>query len=201
MHGSQRRCEVWGLASRFANLCTMQERGLDPRLATALAPVRLIALDVDGTLTDGGIFVSPAGEQLRFDVRDGLGIVEALGSGLSMAWISGRGSPAMEERARILGVREVHLRVKDKASVLRDVLARHGVAPHETLAMGDDWPDLALRAVAGVFFAPADAHALVRERADYVTQARGGHGAVREALEMLLRAQGKLDARIGAHRG
>jgi 3-deoxy-D-manno-octulosonate 8-phosphate phosphatase (KDO 8-P phosphatase) len=179
----------------------MEERALEPRLVALLRPIRLVVLDVDGTLTDGGIFVSAAGEMLRFDVRDGLGIVELLRTGVGMAWISGRGSPAVEERARVLGVDELHLRVKDKAAVLREVLARLGVAPHETLAMGDDWPDLALRAVAGAFIAPADACESVRERADHVTRARGGHGAVREALELLLRAQGKWDGVVDAHRG
>ncbi len=170
-------------------------------MAALLRPIRLVVLDVDGTLTDGGIFVSAAGETLRFDVRDGLGIVELLRTGVQMAWISGRGSAAVEERARALGVSEVHLRVKDKAAVLRDVLARSGVAPDETLAMGDDWPDLALRAVAGVFVAPADACESVRERADHVTRARGGHGAVREAIELLLRAQDKWHGVVDAHRG
>lgn len=179
----------------------MEESASEPRLAALLRPIRLLVLDVDGTLTDGGIFVSPAGEMLRFDVRDGLAIVELLRTGVGMAWISGRGSPAVEERARVLGVREVHLRVKDKAAVLRDVLSRLKVAPNETLAMGDDWPDLALRSVAGCFIAPADACAQVRERADHVTSARGGHGAVREAIELLLRAQDKWHGVLDAHRG
>lgn len=179
----------------------MEEPALEPRLAAVLRPIRLVALDVDGTLTDGGIFVSATGEHLRFDVRDGLGIVELLRAGVAMAWITGRSSPAAAERARVLGVRELHLGVKDKASVLREVCARLGVSAHETLAMGDDWPDLGLRAAAGCFIAPADAAPQVREHADHVTQARGGHGAVREAIELVLRAQDKWHGVLDAHRG
>ncbi len=179
----------------------MEEPALEPRLAALLRPIRLVALDVDGTLTDGGIFVSAAGELLRFDVRDGLGVVELLRSGIAMAWITGRSSPAVAERARVLGVRELHLGVKDKASVLRELTTRLGVAPQETLAMGDDWPDLGMRAVAGCFIAPADASAQVRARADHVTHAPGGHGAVREAIELVLRAQDKWHGVLEAHRG
>jgi len=200
--GAARRASAqWGAAQRDGTLCAMEEPALEPRLAALLRPIRLVVLDVDGTLTDGGIFVSAAGETLRFDVRDGLAIVELLRTGVALAWISGRGSPAMEDRARVLGVRELHLHVKDKAAVLRDVLVRLGVAPHETLAMGDDWPDLALRDVAGVFIAPADACAQVRERADLVTRAAGGRGAVREALELVLCAQDKWRGVLAMHRG
>jgi len=179
----------------------MEERALQPRLAALLRPVRLVVLDVDGTLTDGGITVSGAGETLRFDVRDGLLVVAALRAGLQVAWITGRGSPAVEERARNLGVRELHMHVKDKAAALRQLLDKLSIAATETLAMGDDLPDLALRSVAGCFVAPADACAQVRAAADHVTQARGGHGAVREALELLLRAQDRWDAVVAAHGG
>lgn len=179
----------------------MEERALQPRLAALLRPIRLVVFDVDGTLTDGGIFVSGAAETLRFDVRDGLLMVEAIRAGLHVAWITGRGSPAVEERARNLGVSDLHLRVKDKAIVLRQVLERLSLTPDQTLAMGDDLPDLALRSVAGCFIAPADACAEVLAVADHVTTARGGRGAVREALELLFRAQDRWDALVAAHGG
>lgn len=179
----------------------MEERSLEPRLAALLRPIRLVALDVDGTLTDGGIFVSGEGELLRFDVRDGLAIVHLAQVGVKVAWISGRGSPAVEERARRLRVDEVHLHVADKARVLRELLERLAIAPAEVLAMGDDLPDLALRAVAACFIAPSDARPQVRAAADHVTAARGGRGAVREAVELLLHAQGRWSDFVAAHRG
>jgi 3-deoxy-D-manno-octulosonate 8-phosphate phosphatase (KDO 8-P phosphatase) len=152
--------------------------------------VRLLVLDVDGVLTDGGLFYGPEGEELkRFDVQDGLAIVEAQRAGLAVAIISGRRSVAVSRRAAELGVAEVHQGVGDKTAVLEALRERSGLAPSDLAVMGDDLPDLPLMRRAGLALAPANAVAEVRRRAHWVSRRPGGGGAVREAIEWLLRAR------------
>lgn len=165
-----------------------------PELAARLSRTRLVALDVDGVLTDGRIRYLGTEELQVFSARDGLGLRLLVRSGITVAWISGRGCAATSLRAEELGIRELHVRVEEKAATLAEVQERLGVGIDETLAMGDDLPDLALARRAGLFAAPADAHELVRARADLVTARGGGDGAVRELAEALLRAQGRWDA-------
>jgi 3-deoxy-D-manno-octulosonate 8-phosphate phosphatase (KDO 8-P phosphatase) len=159
-----------------------------------LARVKLLALDVDGVLTDGRIALGPAGpgdERPAFDVQDGIGLRWIQEAGVAVAWISGRGSPAVTFRARELGIAEVHLRAASKREVLREIQERLGIPPDRTAAMGDDLPDLGMRARCGFFAAPANARPEIRERADLVTESSGGRGAVRELCERILRAQGR----------
>ncbi len=165
-------------------------------LARALAAARLVVLDVDGTLTDGRVAYLGDEELCTFDVHDGQGLVWLREAGLELAWISGRGSRAVERRAAELGVRELFLRVGDKARVLGELQRRLDIAPAHTLAMGDDLADLALAGGAGLFVAPANARAEVRARAGLVTRAAGGAGAVRELAELVLDARGLWDARL-----
>ena len=167
--------------------------------AASLAQVELVALDVDGVLTDGRVVYLGDQEVQAFDVQDGAGIVWLQGEGVRVAWISGRGSQATWKRARELGVDEVHVKVKDKRQALEAVLARLRMPREAALAMGDDLPDLALARAAGFFVAPANARAEVRARADVVTAASGGRGAVRELAEALLRARGAWDAVLRRH--
>lgn len=163
---------------------------LDTDLKRRLADMRLLALDVDGVLTDGRVVYIGETEAQAFHVRDGQGLVWLQRAGVAVTWITGRGCEATTRRAAELGVRELHMRVSNKEEVLADVQKRLGVSPEETSAMGDDLADLALARRAGVFFAPADASGVVRDRADLVTRASGGKGAVREVVEHLLRAKG-----------
>ncbi len=155
-----------------------------------LARVRLLALDVDGTLTDGRIRVAESGESLDFCVLDGIALLWLREVGIEVAWITGRDTPALRRRARDLRIAELHALVQDKASCLRALQARLRIAPAETAAMGDDIPDLGLAAAAGIFACPHDARPEVRARAHICTSARGGEGAVRELSEHLLRARG-----------
>jgi 3-deoxy-D-manno-octulosonate 8-phosphate phosphatase (KDO 8-P phosphatase) len=163
--------------------------------ATArLSRIRLLALDVDGVLTDGRIVRGPAGladEYPAFDVQDGIAMTWMREAGVAVAWISGRESPAVLSRARELEIREVHLSVASKREVLRAVQEKLGVEVDATAAMGDDLPDLGLRARAAFFAAPANARPEIRERADLVTASSGGRGAVREFCEAILRAKGR----------
>lgn len=165
-------------------------------LERALAEARLLVLDVDGTLTDGHVAYVGSEELSVFHVHDGQGLVWLREAGVQVAWISGRGSRAVERRAKELGVRELHLGVNDKARVLAELQRRLDVAPEHTLAMGDELSDLVLALRVALFVAPANARAEVKERAQLVTQAAGGAGAVRELAERMLAARGLWSARV-----
>jgi 3-deoxy-D-manno-octulosonate 8-phosphate phosphatase (KDO 8-P phosphatase) len=166
-----------------------RKRAIEAELVERLKAVRLLVFDIDGTLTDGTVTVGADGEALRFCVIDGYALKQAQRLGLSIAWISGRGSPAAEKRGRELGLTEIHLRVADKAAELSALQRRLGLEMHQTAAMGDDVPDLGLRARAGFFAAPSNARPEILACADWIAPARGGEGAVRELIELVLRAQ------------
>jgi 3-deoxy-D-manno-octulosonate 8-phosphate phosphatase (KDO 8-P phosphatase) len=160
------------------------------RAAPRASRIRLLVLDVDGVLTDGGLVYTASGEETkRFHVHDGLALVAALKAGLQIAVLSGRASAAVTRRMAELGVAEVHQGVADKVAALDALRARLGLAPREVAVMGDDLPDLAAMARAGLALAPANAVAEVKRAADWVARRRGGEGAVREAVEMLLKAR------------
>ena len=153
--------------------------------------LRLLVLDVDGVLTDGRLVYGPTGEELKvFDVQDGLAIQAAQNAGLLVAVISSRASPAVSRRMADLGVLEVHQGARDKAAVLEDLLRRRGAGLKEAAYMGDDLPDLPLLTEVGLALAPSNAAAEVKRVAHWVGRAAGGAGAVREAVEAILKARG-----------
>ena len=158
--------------------------------------IRLLGLDVDGVLTDNGIFLGPVDGQVvelkRFDIQDGLGQVMMRSAGLPVVWVSGRHSEATTARARELRVEEV-LQVPGphKLEAFGALLARRGIAWADTAFVGDDLADLQVLRRVGLPIAVANAVAEVKAVAAYVTTAAGGHGAVREAVEALLRARGE----------
>lgn len=165
-----------------------------------LARIRLLAMDVDGTLTDGGIEYADDGrEQKRFHIHDGLGIVLAGFVGLRIAWITGRASPLVERRARELGVADLLQGVRDKAAALTELGFRLRVGPDEVAYLGDDLNDLPALRRAAVAIAPANAVPEVKAAAHLVTPRAGGHGAARDAIEQILRARGDYDAAVGAY--
>jgi 3-deoxy-D-manno-octulosonate 8-phosphate phosphatase (KDO 8-P phosphatase) len=162
------------------------------------ARIRLLVLDVDGVLTDGRLHYGASGEEAKtFHVRDGLAMVAARQAGLGIAVISGRASEAVSRRMAELGVSEVHQGVADKGRVLAAIRARLAVTRAEIAVMGDDLTDLALMEQAGLALAPVDAAPEVRRAADWISRQPGGLGAVREAVEMLLRARGAWPPRGG----
>lgn len=168
-----------------------------------LKPVRLLAMDVDGVLTDGRIIWGAEAdgsllELKTFDVRDGLGLGLVQSVGLQVAWITGRTSAIVRKRAEELGVREVHQRSRDKRAVLTGVRERLGLPREAVLYIGDDLNDLPAFEAAGVRVTVPGAPAEVVERCDWVTQASGGRGAVREVVETLLKAQGRWDEAVQA---
>ncbi|MEM8959976.1 MAG: HAD hydrolase family protein [Acidobacteriota bacterium] len=159
--------------------------------ATRAAALRWLLLDVDGVLTNGRLYYTADGESLKpFHVRDGLAIKLARQAGLSVGLLSGRRSPPLERRAADLSLDVVLLGVGDKGKVFTDFLTEHQVQASDVAFIGDDLIDLPVLGRCGLALAPADAVAEVRERVDVVLSSRGGEGAVREAVELLLRARG-----------
>ena len=177
----------------------MANRLSPPELERHLAGARLLVLDVDGVLTDGRITYAGDVEQQSFHVHDGAAFAWLREAGMEMALITGRGCGATRQRAAELGVVELHLRARPKDGVLADVQRRLGITVAETVAMGDDIHDFDLAVHAAVFACPADARDEVRARADVVTAAKGGAGAVRELAEHILRAKGLWDERVAAY--
>jgi len=153
--------------------------------------VRLLALDVDGVLTDGRIYLSGAGEELKvFHVRDGSGLVAVQRAGIAVAIVSGRDSAAVRRRAEELGIGHVRQGVGDKGAGLDQLLAELGVGREATACVGDDTPDLPMLRRAGLAIAVADAHPAVLGMAHWVTPSPGGRGAVRDVCDLLLSARG-----------
>jgi 3-deoxy-D-manno-octulosonate 8-phosphate phosphatase (KDO 8-P phosphatase) len=155
------------------------------------AGVQLLVLDVDGVLTDGAIVYGTGGLEVKaFHVRDGSGLKLWHQAGKRTAVITGRRSPVVDVRAAELGVGLVLQGAGDKLAALAQVLEWAGVPPSVTCYVGDDLPDLPPLRACGLAAAVADACAEVRAAAQYVTRARGGRGAVREVIELILRCQG-----------
>ena len=168
----------------------------DAKLAiTRAREVELLVLDVDGVMTDGGIYVDARGEVTkRFHVHDGLGIKAAQAAGLSVAVISGLDSPAVAARMRELGIEEYHPGHYRKVGVLEGILARAGLAPHQAAFLGDDWVDAGPMELVGLPMAVADAQPEILDLALWVSRRGGGQGAVREAVRYILAAKGRLEA-------
>ena len=167
----------------------------------SLARIELLILDVDGVMTDGKVVLDADGRELkRFSALDGAGIKYFQRVGKRVAIISGRSSPAVVTRATELGITEVVQNAKQKLPAYEGVLERLGLTDEQTAVMGDDLPDLPLMHRAGLAIAPSSAVAEVRETADVVTEARGGEGAVREAVEYLLRRTGRWDEIMARYR-
>lgn len=160
------------------------------QLRSALARIRPLVLDVDGVMTDAGIFFGANEELKRFDSRDGVGIKYLIRHNIAVAVITGRESDSAVRRCAELGITEVHQRQVQKLPAFLDLLQRQGVASEEVAVMGDDLADLPMMRRAGIGIAVADACADVRRHAHWVTRAKGGCGAIREAAEAILKAKG-----------
>jgi 3-deoxy-D-manno-octulosonate 8-phosphate phosphatase (KDO 8-P phosphatase) len=171
-----------------------------PGLDACAARVRLILLDVDGVLTDGTILLHGDGsESKQFHIRDGTAVVWAQRAGLRIGLLSARLSAATAARAAQLGIAIVRQGVTAKLAAYEEVLAQQQVADAAVAFMGDDLLDLPVLGRAGLSAAPADAVREVRDRVHWVSAERGGHGAVRELVELILRAQGRWDTVVAEH--
>lgn len=170
-------------------------------LSERIALVELLVLDVDGVLTDGTIIYTDSGEEAkRFHVRDGSGLKLWLAAGKHCAVISGRSSAAVLRRGTELGLGPILQGRAEKAAALEELLATTGHAPEQVCAIGDDLADLPVFHRVGVRIAVADACPEVQAASDFVTITPGGRGAVREAVEWLLKTQGHWDAVVARYR-
>lgn len=154
--------------------------------------IKMILMDVDGTLTDGTLILLPDGEELKsYHVRDGMGIMMAHLAGFKTGLITGKTSRALNFRAERLRVQEVHQGVLDKNKILGEILDRHGLTEGEVAYIGDDLGDLPVLKRVGLAAAVADAHPRVKEHCHFLCRQAGGKGAVREFLEFIFDAQDK----------
>ncbi|MEE9596592.1 MAG: 3-deoxy-manno-octulosonate-8-phosphatase KdsC [Acidiferrobacterales bacterium] len=153
--------------------------------------IRLVLLDVDGVLTDGRLLIGEDGtESKAFNIRDGHGIKMLQQTGIEVGIITGRTSGSVKHRAADLKVKHLYQGREDKLSVLKELLAKLALQPTQAAFVGDDVVDLPAMLQVGLAVAVNDAHELVKEHAHWVTPSAGGHGAVREVCEMIMRAQG-----------
>lgn len=156
----------------------------------ALKRIRLFATDVDGVLTDSGMYYTEAGDELKkFNTRDGMGIKLLQRAGLITALITQEETKLVTRRAERLTIPEVHQRIFDKLSRLREIAARYQISLDEVAYMGDDVNDVETLKAVGFSATPADGHPPVLKIVDYVCRHKGGEGAVREVADMILAAQ------------
>ncbi len=156
--------------------------------------IKLLVLDVDGVLTDGQLHIDSNGKESQFfSTRDGHGIKELQQFGVEIAIISGRRSAALGKRMSDLGVERVYQGFIKKADIFAELVKECGLKCGQVACMGDDLPDLPMLQQAGFSCAPADAHEFVKKHVHWVSQCRGGHGAVRELCEYILRASSRMD--------
>ncbi|MCH8498101.1 MAG: HAD hydrolase family protein [Marinobacter sp.] len=170
-------------------------------LAAKARKIRLLALDVDGIMTDGRLYFSAQGDELKgFNILDGLGLKQLMSNGIEIAVITGRSSPLTAKRMGDLGIRHLMQGREDKLVALRELTEALAIPLADTAYMGDDLPDLAAIEACGLGVTVPNGHWYVRSLADHCTRAQGGEGAVRELCDLILQAQGKLSAALAQYR-
>ncbi|MFY0992371.1 KdsC family phosphatase [Halomonas sp. C05BenzN] len=179
---------------------TLDSPLLDTQLVDRLRRVRLLAMDVDGVLTDGRLYFQADGIEIKaFHTLDGHGIKLLKRAGLEVALITGRDSPMVSRRAAALGVKHVYQGVEKKLPRLRELCRQLDLELDQVAYCGDDMPDVGAIKRAGVGISVPGAPSYIRKHADWVTERAGGHGAVREICDTLLQAQGHWDAVIDTY--
>ncbi len=159
--------------------------------------VRWVITDCDGVLTDGGVYYSEHGEQMkRFHMRDGMGVKRLRAEGIETAIVTGENSASLVMRAKKLGISELHLGARNKLQVVGDFLSRHGLAWDEVAYIGDDVNDLEVLKAVGLSVCPADAVRMVKAAVHCVLEERGGHGVFRELAELVLEGKGRGDSKV-----
>ncbi|MDO8328971.1 MAG: 3-deoxy-manno-octulosonate-8-phosphatase KdsC [Fluviicoccus sp.] len=173
---------------------------LSVRITEKARQIRLLALDVDGVLTDGRLYFTEDGQEIKtFDSQDGHGIKLLQKTGIVCAIITGRTSQLVERRARNLGITLLLQGREDKLVALKELSVQLGIPLEEMAYVGDDWPDLPAIRAAGLGVAVANAHREVRRYADFVSLATGGRGAVREVCDLILEAQGRYEEALAPY--
>ncbi len=175
---------------------------VDAALLAKASGIRVLLLDVDGVLTDGGLYFGAEGELFkRFNTLDGHGLKMLQRAGITPAVVTGRGSAALRARLAALGIVHARYDIDDKAPAAEEILAELGLGWGQAAVMGDDWPDLPMMLRSALACAPSNAHPEVRTRADWVTRLGGGTGAVREVCDLLLKASGHYAALLAGYSG
>lgn len=173
---------------------TADFEALPQTLRERLAAVKLLILDVDGVLTDGGLYYGADGTVAkRFNVHDGLGIGLAKRNGLHIAVITGQDQPAVHERMKVLGIDDYFAGYMSKRKSYEILREKYGLSSEQVAFLGDDWIDLPVMTVIGAPLAVANAQPEVKAAAIYVTRATGGNGAVREVIRLILHSKGQLE--------
>jgi 3-deoxy-D-manno-octulosonate 8-phosphate phosphatase (KDO 8-P phosphatase) len=173
---------------------------LQADVSARAARVRLMIFDIDGVMTDGSLHYATEGETLKtFHVHDGLGIKLLQQSGVPTAIITARQSEIITKRAKDLGIKHVMQGVHDKRAGFEALLAKTGLTADECGFLGDDWIDLPVLTRVGFAASVPNGRAEVQARVHFVTQARGGHGAVRELCDLIMRAQGTYEAALAPY--
>ena len=171
-----------------------------PELLLQAQEVRVAFFDVDGVLTDGGLYITEQGETIkRFHTLDGHGLKLLQQAGITPAVITGRDSAPLRLRLKALGIEHAIFGTEDKRPAAESILATLGLTWQQAAAMGDDWPDLPVMRRCAIACAPAQAHTEVRAQAHYTTTAKGGEGAAREWCDLLLVASGSYSRLLAAY--
>ncbi len=169
-------------------------------LTERIKPLRLVAFDVDGVLTDGGLYLSDSGEEFkRFNSLDGHGLKMLKASGIELAIITGRTSKCVALRAKNLGITRLYQGIEDKLAAMQSLLSDLKLPPEAAAFMGDDVVDLPVMTRVGLALSVPAAPQIVRDHAHYVSQREAGFGAVREVCEMIMGAQGTLDTQLAPY--
>ena len=169
-------------------------------LTKRIQSIKLIAFDVDGIMTDGGLYLSDAGEEIkRFNSLDGHGLKMLKRSGVELAIITGRTSRLVEKRALNLGITHLYQGIEEKWAAMQNLLAKLDLPAEAAAFMGDDVVDLPVMRRVGFSITVPNSPQIVRDHAHYLTQREGGNGAVRETCEMIMSVQGTLDAQLAPY--
>jgi YrbI family 3-deoxy-D-manno-octulosonate 8-phosphate phosphatase len=165
-----------------------------------LRKIKVVVTDVDGVLTDGGMYYGAGGDEIKkFNVRDGAGVALLKLAGIRVGAITGENISLVERRMRKIGANFLYVGVRDKLACVEKAAADLGVSPDEIAYVGDEINDYALLGGVGVFFAVADANSIILSRADHVLKTKGGEGALREVCERILHAQEKAEEALAAY--
>lgn len=172
----------------------MRAHQINPQLRARLAGLRLLALDVDGVLTDGSLYFTANGDEMKaFNILDGLGLKLVRDAGVEVAIITGRNSPLTKRRADDLKIKHLIQGREDKQVALQALLEELGISPEQAAYVGDDLPDLSAIRYAGAGMTVANGHWMVKQHADYCTRLAGGQGAVREICDLICDCKGLID--------
>lgn len=166
---------------------------VEDHVVKAAEKIKLVICDVDGVLSDGKVYFTNNGDEIKnFNIKDGLGIKLLQKSGVKVAVITGRQSTIVERRAKELGINILYQGHANKRAAFEEILTNHSLQPDQVAHIGDDLPDLPLMQRSGLGVCVADGHEFVAQNADWVTSKKGGEGAVREVADMILSAQNLL---------